>query len=298
MPTVSGQTNPELFPAYYERKLLETIKANLVVLNYGQRRPMKPNSGRNITFTRFEPLPTNKTPITFQPTPATGKTIATQQITATVEEYGDYIDLDEFTTITSFVPLVNEATDLLAFQAKETLEELTIKEITTGLNVQYANGKTSRDTLTSTDKITKDEIRKAVNTLKKNNIPPFPDGYYRAFIHPDKMTDLFTNQELIDLAWINKDTFEKGEVAAFAGVKFIESTKLPVVLNAAATPINVYQTVIFGNNAYGIVDIDGKSIQMTFTNLDKLGRVKTIGWKAYFAAKRLYEPSIIRIESA
>ena len=295
---ITGASNPELFPAYYEKKLLETIRATLVVQNYGQRRPLKPNSGRDITFTRFEPLPTNKTPITFQSTPSTGKTIATQQITATIEEYGDYIDLDEFTEITSFVPLVNEITDLLAFQAKETLEELTIEEITTGLNVQYVNGKATRDNLTSADKLNKDEIRKAVNNLKKNNIPPFPDGYYRCFIHPDKMTDLFTNQELIDLAWINKDTFEKGEVAAFAGVKFIESTKMPVVLNAAATPINVYQTVIFGNNAYGIVDLDGQSVKMTFTNLDKLGRVKTIGWKAYFAAKRLYEPAILRIESA
>lgn len=295
---VSGATNPELFPAYYEKKLLETVKANLVVLNYGQRRSIKLNSGKDITFTRFEPLATNKTPITYQPTPSTGKTIATQQITATLEEYGDYIDLDEFTEITSFVPLVNETTDLLAFQARETLEELTIDEVTSGLNVQYVNGKATRDDLTSTDTLNKDEIRKAVNILKKNNIPPFPDGFYRCFIHPDKTTDLFSNQDLLELAWINKDAFEKGEVAAFAGVKFIESTKLPVVLNNATTPIPVYSTVIFGNNAYGIVDVDGQSVKMTFTNLDKLGRVKTIGWKAYFAAKRLYEPSILRIESA
>lgn len=291
MPVITKNTNPELFPAYYERKLLETIKANLVVLNYGQRRPMKQNSGTSVVFTRFEPLPTSKNPITGRPTPSEGKSIATQQVTATLEEYGDYIDLDEFTEITSYVPLVSEVTDLLAFQANETLEELTIQELVTGLNIQFANGKTSRDSLTETDKITKNEIRKAVNTLKKTKIPPFPDGYYRCFIHPDKMTDIFTEEELMRIGLINKDAFEKGEIAAFAGVKFIESTKMPV-LNG------IYQTVIFGNNAYGIVDIDGESVQMTFTNVDKLGRVKTIGWKAYFVAKRLYEPAIIRIESA
>ncbi len=296
MPTVSGATNPELFPAYYEKKLLETVKANLVALAYGQRRQIKRNSGRQVVFTRFEPLPTNTTPITFQPTPADGKTIATQQITATVEEYGDFMDLDEFSEITSFVPLINEATDLLAFQAKETLEELTIKELTTGLNVQFANGQTSRDALTATDKLTKDEIRKAVNTLKKNFIPPFSDGYYVCFIHPDKMLELFSSQDLLELSWMNRESFEKGVVAKFAGVKFVETTKMPIVANA--TGVNVYQTVIVGQNAYGLIDIDGNSIQMTFTNLDKLGRVKTIGWKAYFTAKRLYEPAILRIESA
>ena len=33
------------------------------------------------------------------------------------------------------------------------------------------------------------------------------------------------------------------------------------------------------------------------TNVDRLGRVKTLGWKAYFAIKRLYEPAIVRVES-
>lgn len=55
--------------------------------------------------------------------------------------------------------------------------------------------------------------------------------------------------------------------------------------------------LVLGQNAYGIVDIDGNTLQTTFTNLDKLGRVKTVGWRAFFACKRLYEPAIVRIES-
>ncbi|RME09062.1 MAG: hypothetical protein D6804_06425, partial [Aquificota bacterium] len=94
---VTGQTNPELFPLYYERKLLQYVKENLVATRYGQTSSLPPHSGRTATFTRFEPLPPRTTPITFQPTPTTSNTIATQQISATVEEYGDYIDLDEFT---------------------------------------------------------------------------------------------------------------------------------------------------------------------------------------------------------
>ena len=296
MPVITGQTNPELFPKYYERKLLEQVRNKLVALNYGQKRSMKRNAGREIVFTRFKPLPTNTTPITYRPTPEEGKNISTEQISVKLEEYGDYIDLDEFTEITAYVPLISETTDMLAYQAKETLEELTIRELTTGLNVQYANNKASRDDLTADDKITKDEIRKAVNTLKRENIPPFPDGYYVCFIHPDKLTDLFTIEDLMNLQIAGKTSFETGVVARFNGVKFIESTKMPIVQNS--NNVNIYQTVILGNNSYGIVDLDGTSIQMTFTNLDKLGRVKTIGWKAYFAAKRLYEPSIVRLETA
>jgi N4-gp56 family major capsid protein len=298
MPTVTGATNPELFPLYYEKKLLEYVKENLVALKYGQKRSLPPHSGRQVTFTRFEPLPPKTTPITFQPTPSEGKSISTQQITATVEEYGDYIDLDEFTDMTSFVPLVDEIVDLLGYQAELSLDTIAMQELTNGTNVLYAGGVSAREELDGTKKITKADIRKAVNLLKRKRIPPFPDGYYVCFIHPDKTLDLFTEQELLTLAMANKDYLEKGEIGKFAGVKFVETTVLPVIEQTVGeSTVEVYQTLVFGQNAYGVVDIDGNTIKMEMTNLDKLGRVKTLGWKAYFTCKRLYEPAIVRIES-
>lgn len=292
---VTGQTLPELFPLYYERKLLQYVKENLVATKFGQTRSLPPHSGRTITFTKFEPLAPKTTPITFQPTPATSNTISVQQISATVEEYGDYIELDEFTDMTSFVPLVDEAVDLLSYQAQRSLDAIAMTELTTGTNVFYAGRVSSRDALDGTKKLTKDEIRKAVNLLKKNYISPFPDGYYVCIIHPDKTLDLFTDQELIQLAVARQQYFETGVIGAFAGVKFVETTAIPIVQNS--TNKDVYFTLVLGANAYGIINIDGNTLRMEMTNLDKLGRVKTIGWKAYFACKRLYEPAIVRIES-
>jgi len=295
---VSGQTNPELFPLYYEKKVLEYMKENLVALRYGQKFRLPPNSGRTAVWTRFQPLPVDTTPITDQPTPSSGASMTTQQIQATVEEYANYIDLDEFTDITSFVPLVDQATDLLSYNAQQTLDRIAMNELTTGTNVLYAGGVADRASLDGTKKLSKTEIRKAVNMLQRQNIPPFPDGYYVCLIHPDKTLDLFTDQELIQMSIAKREAIEKGFIGEFAGVKFIVSTTLPIVPNGNATnPADVYLTVVLGQNAYGVVDIDGNTFKMTYTNLDKLGRVKTIGWKAYFAVKRLYEPAIVRIES-
>ena len=298
---VTGQTNPELFPKFYDRKLLAYLKENLVALRFAQRRELPQNSGREVVFTRFEPLPPNPEPITFKPTPSEGKSFSTTQISVTVEEYGDYMDLDEFTDVTSFVPLLSEAVDQLAYQAQRTLDYLTMKEITSGTNVMFPNGKTAATDLTADDKLTKELIRQAVANLKRNLIPPFPDGYYRCFIHPDKVNDLFSVEDLINLQIANASgkPAESGTVAQFGGVKFIETTTVPteVVTNSNNEQITVYKTVIFGQNAYGMVDINGRSVQMVYTNLDKLQRVKTVGWKAYFAAKRLYEPAIVRIET-
>ena len=292
---ITGQTNPEVFPTYYERKLLAYVKENLVSLNYGQKFSLPKNSGRTAVFTAFEPLPVNTTPITFQPTPAQGASISTRQVSVNVEEYGNYIDLDDFTDITSFVPILDNAIDLLAYNAQQTIEHVAIKELTNGTNVIYAHKVADRNALDGTKNLSKEDIRRAVNLLERANIPKFSDGYYVCFIHPDKLLDLFTDSELIALASVSKDYLEKGIVGTFAGVKFISTTALPIVKNA--TNKDVYSTLVIGQSAYGIVDVDGNTLQTTFTNLDKLGRVKTVGWRAFFACKRLYEPAIVRIES-
>lgn len=296
---VTGQTNPELFPLYYERKLIEYVKQNLLATRFGQRFSFQPNTGRTAVFTRFSPLSVSTTPLTDQATPAQGAGISSQQVQATINEYGNYIDLDEFTDITSFVPLVDVATDLLSYNAQQTLDKVAMEELTAGTNVLYAGGVSQRSGLDGTKKLSKTEIRKAVNLLQRADIPPFQDGYYVCLLHPDKVLDLFTNEELIQLATARFEAVEKGMIGAFGGVKFYISTALPILSGAGGgTPAaDVYQSLVLGANAYGVVDLDSKSVQMVYTNVDKLGRIKTIGWKAYFTAKRLYEPAIVRIES-
>lgn len=296
---VTGQTNPELFPLYYERKLLEYIKQNLLATRFGQKFSFQPNTGRTAVFTRFSPLSVTTTPLTDQSTPATGAGISSQQVQATINEYGNYIDLDEFTDITSFVPLVDVATDLLSYNAQQTLDKVAMTEIAAGTNVLYAGGVSGRSGLDGTKKLSKADIRKAVNLLQRADIPVFTDGYYVCLIHPDKLLDLFTDAELIQLSMANREAVEKGYIGQFGGVKFYISTAVPILAGAGGgTPASdVYQTIVLGMNAYGVVDIDGKAIQMVYTNVDKLGRIKTIGWKAYFTAKRLYEPALVRIES-
>ncbi len=285
---------PELFPLYYERKLLEFVKQSLVATKFGQKFSLPPNSGRTAVFTRFQPLPVSTTPLTGQPTPAVGASMTAQQVQATIEEYGNYIDLDEFTDITAFTPLVDAAVDILSYNAQQTLDKVAMEEITNGTNVLYAGGANNRDGLNGTKELTKVEIRNAVSLLKRANIPTFQDGFYVCLIHPDKLAGLFTDSELIALSGASREYLETG-VVKYAGVKFIDTTALPIVQNS--TNKDVYITVVIGFNAYGVVDIDGMTMRMEMTNLDKLGRVKTIGWKAYFACKRLYEPAIVRIES-
>ncbi len=297
MSTVSRTTHPEFFPVYYEKRLIEYVKANLVATRFGQRRSLPANSGRTIEFYRANPKPINTTPITDQPTPPATTLPNLTPIQVTVQEYGDSIDLYEFADMTSFIPLVDYTVDILADQAQRSLDTIAMNELVSGTNVLYAGGVSSRSALVGTQKLSKTSIRKAVNLLQRENIPPFEDGYYVCLLHPDKILDLFTDEELISLVSAQMSAFEKGFVGQFAGVKFYVSTTLPIVDNGGTPSVPVYQTLVLGKDAYGIVDVDGTTLKMVQTNVDRLGRVKTLGWKAYFAVKRLYEPAIVRIES-
>jgi len=298
MPTITGATNPELFPRYYERKLLQYVKQNLPALDYGQKFSLPKNSGKKADFTRFEPLPVVETPITNQPTPSTGANMTTEQVEAQIEEYANYVDLDEFANATSFVPLLDRAIDHLAYNAKQSLHKITMNELASGTNVIYAGGATSRSDLNGTKALTLTEIRKATTLLKRADIPTFSDGRYICFIHPDKTEQLFSNQDLVTLSSTKRDAIENGYLGEIFRVRIIETTAMSIVPNGNnTTPADVYQTIIVGANAYGIVDLDDNTLQTVYSNVDKMNRVKTVGWKAYFAVRRLYEPAIVRIES-
>jgi N4-gp56 family major capsid protein len=298
MALITATTNPELFPQYYERKLLAYVKQNLPVLDYGQKFSLPANSGRKAVFTRFVPLPVNTTPYTDQPTPNLNNNLPTLQVDVEVQEYLNYLDIGEFADKTAFTPLLDRAIDVLGYNAKQTLHTIAMQELTAGTNVVYAGGATSRSGLIGTMKLTKAEIRQAATILKRNNIPTFADGKYVCFIHPDKLNELFTDQELIMLSMTKRDAIAEGYIGEMFGVKFIETTAMPIIPNGnTTTPADVYQTLVIGDLAFGILDLDGNTLQTVYSNLDKMGRVKTVGWKAYFAVKRLYEPAIVRIES-
>ena len=109
------------------------------------------------------------------------------------------------------------------------------------MNVQYANGKTSRGALASTDKLTFAEIKTAVRNLKRKNVKPFADGFYHAIVHPDVVHDLTADTMWVDVAkYQDKVKTERYELGTIYKVKFFESTNA-MVFKA--------QTYIYGTKA-------------------------------------------------
>lgn len=225
---------------YYDRTLLENMKAELVHNRDAQKRSLPLNNGKTVNFRRFTPFDAITEPLKEGVTPK-GQTLEETAFTAMVKPYGRHVETTDELNLYMLDNIHQETAKLLADQAALTLDTISRDAENAGLNVQYAGGKSSRTALTTADKLTAADVKKAVRTLKRNNVRPFPDGYYHAIIHPDVVFDLTQDAMWIDIAtYQDKSKIERYELGCMYKVKFFEST------NAKTFAANTY---LFGEKA-------------------------------------------------
>ena len=121
---------------FYDKTLIELAKPNLVFDRFGQKRPIPRGGGKTIEFRRFNSLPKALNPITEGVTP-TGSKLTVTPVTATVDQYGDYVELTDMLELTSVDPIVVEATRQLADQAGRTIDTVVRNQIMGGTNVNF-----------------------------------------------------------------------------------------------------------------------------------------------------------------
>lgn len=219
---------------YYSDYLIDIAEPKLVHDQFGQKHPIPRNGGKTIEFRKYSPLPKLLTPLTEGVTPD-GQKLAMSVITATVAQYGGYVELSDVLLLTAIDNNLVQATKLLGAQAGRTLDTITREELVAGTNVVYSNGKESRDELvggssTYTDNcyLTVDDIKRAVRFLKVQNAEPI-NGYFVAIIHPDCTYDLTRDSEwMLPHQYVDTENIYSGEIGKIAGVRFVETTEAKV----------------------------------------------------------------------
>lgn len=301
---------------FYDKLLLKNALPNLVHNMFGQKRPIPKNGGKTIQFRRYSSLPKALDALTEGVTPD-GSRLDVTEVTATVQQYGDFIALSDFLIFTAIDNNLAEATELLGAQAGLTLDTITKNVLLAGTQVIHAGGKSLRAnmvggsaTATENDYISVKEIRRAVRELEVMNAKRI-DGWYRGIIHPDIKYDLMSDPEWkAPHQYQDTSNVYANEIGEIAGVRFVESSEAGVVKNVAidksggsseSSARDVYATLIFGKNAYGVTEVEGLGLQHIVKQLgsgdDPLNQRATAGWKASHAAVILDQTAMIRIES-
>ncbi len=250
--TTAAQTAK--FPStYYDRQLLESAKTRFVHAEFGQKRPIPRNSGNQVNFRRWE---------LFDPAIAVcgltegetpdGQTLAQSEVTAAVKQYGAYVEVTDLLDLTAYDAVINDSAELLGEQIGTVVEWVTRDAMCATTNVQYAGGKAARAELTPDNKLTVEEIRKAVRTLKKNKARPFcEDGRQPHFVcicSPESTYDL-QNDELWKSVstYSNSEAIYSGEIGRLFGVVFVESTEAKIY---EQTVLNTVSAATSNSNAF------------------------------------------------
>ena len=297
----SNDLSPEM-KTFYDMTLIDEASAELVHDQFGQKRPIPANGGKTIEFRKFDSLPKATTPISEGVTP-NGNKLNVTAITATVAQYGDYIVQSDVLELTALDNTILEATKILGKQAGLTLDTIVRDIITAGTNAQYANGKT-RASLTKSDTLSVKEIKKAVAFLRAHNAPTIK-GSYVAIVHPYAAYDLMSDPEWVDAhKYAAPENLFEGEIGKVAGVRFVQSSEAHIISgDGCPSGLAVFQTLVLGENAYGVTEITGGGLQTIVkqkgsggTN-DPLDQRSSVGWKAMKTAERLVEQYMVRIES-
>lgn len=294
---------------FYDRTLLESAKPNLIHAQFGQKRPIPKNGGKKIEFRRYGALPKALTPLTEGVTPD-GRKLTVTAIEAEVHQYGDYVALSDVLDLTAIDNNVLEATKAIGNQAGLTLDTITRNVMQAGTNVMYCpkigtggatTAVTSRADLDATCKLTVDVVKRAVATLKANNVPKI-GGDYVGIIHPYASYDLMSDPKWEEMhKYTTADNMYEGEIGRIAGVRFVETSEALIVKETSKPA--VFCTLILGEHAYGVTEVTGGGLKTIIKQLgsagtaDPLDQRSTVGWKAMQTAEILQENYMIRVES-
>ena len=309
--------NPNLsaqMKTYYDKELIELAGPHLVHGQFAQKKPIPQGNGKTIEFRQFQPLPKATTPLSEGVTP-NGKALTSTAKTATVEQYGDFVELSDIIQMTAIDPMVNEAIEQLADQAGRTLDTLTRDVLVGGTNVMFSPKKDAsgnevtvakRKDLDPTAKLTVKDVQRAVAILRGQNAPTIDGQYYVGILHPFSEFDLMNDprwERIQDYA--TPENRLKGEVGRVGGARFVSSTEAKYWNSTddnCPEGLAVYGTVILGKNAYGETEITGGGLETIVKQLgygdDPLNQRSSAGWKATHVAERLVETYMVRIESA
>lgn len=229
---------------FYDRQLLESAKTRLVHQEFGQKRSIPRNNGKYVNFRRwnlFDPalavsgLEEGVTP--------NGQTLSQTEVEAQVKQYGAYVEVTDLLDLTAYDQVISDSAELLGEQLGTVVEWDTRDVLNSGTNVQYAGGRGSRNAITASDKLTTEEVRKAVRTLKKNKARPFSeDGRAPHFIcicSPEATYDLQNDEMWKNVsAYSNSEAVYSGEIGRLYGVVFVESTEAKVFTESVSNAVN------------------------------------------------------------
>ena len=295
---------------YFDRKLLEVAKTQFVYANFGQKRTIPKNYGKSIEFRRYTLFtPSTTTQKLTEGTTPTGQTLSQTVVTASIAQYGAYVEVSDLLQMTATDDVINDSVMLLGEQIGTVLDWVTRDEMLLTTSIQRVAARAADDNITSADVLTIQEVQKAVRTLKLNKARKFSMNgrapHFVCIVDPSVAMDIQNDEKWLSVRYYqDKEAIYNGELGRMYGVVFVESTEGYV--NENTSDVEIHHSLIFGADSYGVIDIGGSGTIKTIIkqpgsagSADPLDQRGTIGAKVEAYTAKVLNPNwIIDVRSA
>ena len=299
---------------YYKTGMLKNAKPKLVYAQLGKKQPLPSRSGKTVEWRKMNTFP-DVPELTEGVIPA-GQNMGMIAITVAITQYGMYTSISDILQLTATDPILTEAAEGLGDAGGRTNDKLIRNVLMAGTNILFAdayNGTTYSSTPTTKAElltalgssyhcdVTPDMINKAKTNLENNNVPTFDDGCYVAVMHPHVAYALRKHPDFIDaVKYQAAKRIFRGEIGELYGVRFLITTQAPII-KAAGDSKATYKTMVFGKDAFGVIDVEGGGLETIYKSRKEVGgpleQFCTIGIKFLMAAKILYQERYVTIWS-
>jgi len=249
---ISGGTEmPKATRAWYNKVFLSVARGLLIHDQFGMPTTLPKNTGEQVIWRRWLDLATATVPLGEGVNP-TGSTLAYENVLATVKWYGDWVGITDVVDFHHVDNVLSIATEKLARQAAETMDEITrdiinagtsfLRVVTDGSNP--TNGVGLRTTVNGV--CTKAALDTAITTLESENAEKFRPMQgaskkvatqplaptYVGLIHPHvangfvKALAGFATDDWIPFQkYASGGIAYEGEIGTYRNVRMIQSTK-------------------------------------------------------------------------
>ena len=263
---------------------------------------MPQNNGMVMSMRKIVPLEAKTTELA-EGNPGDGTLLSETQVTVPLKQYGDYSNFSDLFDLANIDCNLTRKVELFANAGARSIDAVARDELATCTNVIYAGGKTSRSALTSADKLSSVELRKAARMLKKANAQRF-NGYYVAIVGPETIYDLQDDESFIKVSqYSDSENIYTGEVGRLFGVRLVETSEAKIFEGAGASGADVASIIVLGKYAYGVTSWKGAKPRVIIKpsgsagTADPLDQISSVGWKMDgFGVKLLQPEYAVRIE--
>ena len=287
-----------------QKKVLENLRASLVYADRAYADEGSFDAGIDtLTFVGVPDIALNTTPLTDGTTP-TAKALSITTVTVSTAQYGDLVSITDLAKVKSPIQLVDIGAERLARQARESIDKVVRDVIAASGTVYYHSGAAAgtRVDIAAGDLMTSAELKRIRAKMFKAKIPPFSDGYYRMFVHPDVgydlRTDTGTGGWMDANKYVTNETLLRSELGRMDGFRFIEVVNAPTFTST----VTVYASIAVGNiKGWGAGDLQTLRtyhVAPGGDHNDPLSQEELLGWKVNFGVAALSNSYYFRVESA